>query len=201
MSLEEQFEATFQSDARSVSQAASSVIADEQGRLPLQKVNIFEYATMSCAILAMVIPVFILLFVLLTYFVIYRSASQGLRLTEQLVTHIESDEHIEVQRISATEAYDAAQGGGVLFLESSSVPTDSRAQIPDSIPSAWLTWMELEREVPLTAPLIIYCVCTDENTSVHLALALMQRGYTNVQVLVGGLSAWIAAGQPVRQGE
>ncbi|TAN07638.1 MAG: sulfurtransferase [Rhodanobacteraceae bacterium] len=42
--------------------------------------------------------------------------------------------------------------------------------------------------------LVIYCNCPNEATSAHAAKLLQARGYRNARPLLGGLSAWIAAG-------
>lgn len=41
---------------------------------------------------------------------------------------------------------------------------------------------------------IIYCACPNEATAARLAKKLMQRGYTRVRPLTGGIDAWVAAG-------
>ncbi|HWV62764.1 MAG TPA: DedA family protein/thiosulfate sulfurtransferase GlpE, partial [Oxalicibacterium sp.] len=46
---------------------------------------------------------------------------------------------------------------------------------------------------------IIYCACPNEVSSARLAKRLMQRGYTRVRPLTGGIDAWVAAGYTVEQ--
>lgn len=41
---------------------------------------------------------------------------------------------------------------------------------------------------------IIYCACPNEASAARLAKKLMQRGYTRVRPLTGGIDAWVAAG-------
>jgi rhodanese-related sulfurtransferase len=41
---------------------------------------------------------------------------------------------------------------------------------------------------------IIYCACPNEATVARLAKKLMQRGYTRVRPLTGGIDAWVEAG-------
>ncbi|HWU98121.1 MAG TPA: DedA family protein/thiosulfate sulfurtransferase GlpE [Oxalicibacterium sp.] len=46
---------------------------------------------------------------------------------------------------------------------------------------------------------IIYCACPNEASAARLAKKLMQRGYTRVRPLTGGIDAWLAAGYAVEQ--
>lgn len=46
---------------------------------------------------------------------------------------------------------------------------------------------------------IIYCACPNEVSAARLAKRLMQRGYTRVRPLTGGIDAWVAAGYTVEQ--
>lgn len=46
---------------------------------------------------------------------------------------------------------------------------------------------------------IIYCACPNEVSAAKLAKRLMQRGYTRVRPLTGGIDAWIAAGYSLEQ--
>lgn len=41
---------------------------------------------------------------------------------------------------------------------------------------------------------IVYCACPNEASAARLAKKLMQRGYTRVRPLTGGIDAWVAAG-------
>lgn len=44
---------------------------------------------------------------------------------------------------------------------------------------------------------IVYCACPNEASAAIVAKKLMQRGYTRVRPLAGGIDAWIAAGYSV----
>ncbi len=44
---------------------------------------------------------------------------------------------------------------------------------------------------------IVYCACPNEASAAVVAKKLMQRGYTRVRPLAGGIAAWIAAGYGV----
>jgi len=42
--------------------------------------------------------------------------------------------------------------------------------------------------------IVLYCTCPNEASAAHIAKLLMNRGFTRVRPLLGGLEAWIAAG-------
>lgn len=46
----------------------------------------------------------------------------------------------------------------------------------------------------LNSEVVIYCSCPNEASAARLAKKLMQRGYTKVRPLTGGIDAWVAAG-------
>lgn len=50
--------------------------------------------------------------------------------------------------------------------------------------------------VPKDRPIVLYCTCVREATSVKVARMLKERGY-NVSVIAGGLRAWRKAGLPL----
>jgi membrane protein DedA with SNARE-associated domain/rhodanese-related sulfurtransferase len=51
-------------------------------------------------------------------------------------------------------------------------------------------------DVPKDRPIVLYCTCVREATSVKVARILKQQGY-NVSVIAGGLRAWRKAGLPL----
>lgn len=57
--------------------------------------------------------------------------------------------------------------------------------------SALVTNPETDSEV------IIYCACPNEASAARLAKKLMERGYTRVRPLTGGIDAWIDAGYSI----
>jgi class 3 adenylate cyclase/rhodanese-related sulfurtransferase len=74
-------------------------------------------------------------------------------------------------------------------------------KFPEGIPGALPVLLDDRHpripEVPLTRPLVTYCLCESEASSSRVALWLSQAGYRDVSVLVGGLGAWLDAGQPL----
>ena len=53
------------------------------------------------------------------------------------------------------------------------------------------------KDLPSDKPAIIYCDQRGEATSGRMARLLLERGWSNVQVLRGGFEAWLRAGYPV----
>jgi rhodanese-related sulfurtransferase len=51
--------------------------------------------------------------------------------------------------------------------------------------------------LPRDGEIVLYCTCPNEASAARVARLLMDRGFTRVRPLEGGLDAWIAAGLPV----
>lgn len=93
-----------------------------------------------------------------------------------------------------------------LLLKSGNPPTiidvrSTRAQESGRIPGAMvLTDDDLSALVvnsDTNSEVIIYCACPNEASAAKVAKKLMQRGYTKVRPLTGGIDAWVAAGYKV----
>ncbi len=52
-------------------------------------------------------------------------------------------------------------------------------------------------ELPADGDVIIYCACPNEVSAARVAKQLMDKGYTRVRPLHGGIDAWVAAGHPL----
>ncbi len=52
-------------------------------------------------------------------------------------------------------------------------------------------------DLPRDGEIVLYCTCPNEASAARVARLLMDRGFTRVRPLEGGLDAWIAAGLPV----
>jgi membrane protein DedA with SNARE-associated domain/rhodanese-related sulfurtransferase len=53
--------------------------------------------------------------------------------------------------------------------------------------------------LPLDGEIVLYCTCPNEASAASVARALMDRGFTRVRPLAGGLESWRAAGHPVEE--
>lgn len=74
----------------------------------------------------------------------------------------------------------------------------SHAQREGRIPGAMTISMDdiskLALDMPVDSEVIIYCACPNEVSAAKVAKQLMQKGYTHVRPLHGGIDAWVAAG-------
>jgi class 3 adenylate cyclase/rhodanese-related sulfurtransferase len=70
--------------------------------------------------------------------------------------------------------------------------------LPQRLPDAVPVVLDIEPlripDVPRNRPLVAYCLCSGEASSTRVAQWLLQDGYRDVGVLVGGLQAWLDAG-------
>jgi membrane protein DedA with SNARE-associated domain/rhodanese-related sulfurtransferase len=53
--------------------------------------------------------------------------------------------------------------------------------------------------LPRHREIVLYCTCPNEASAARVARLLMDRGFTRVRPLEGGLDSWIAAGLPVEE--
>jgi rhodanese-related sulfurtransferase len=54
-------------------------------------------------------------------------------------------------------------------------------------------------EIPKSKPVVIYCACPTEGSSIEAVESLLDMDYENVNALKGGIQAWIAAGGAVER--
>lgn len=104
---------------------------------------------------------------------------------------------LRVARITVDELRRLTNAGKtpvVVDLRSSAL----RKSDPRFIPGALA--MDIEEvdkrleELPTDRDVIFYCTCPNEASAAYVAKQLIDRGYTRVRPLEGGLDAWIAAG-------
>lgn len=71
-------------------------------------------------------------------------------------------------------------------------------QKPDSLPQAVPLVLDVENpqipDLPRNTPVVTFCLCSGEASSTRVALWLLNAGFEDVSVLIGGLPAWEAAG-------
>jgi class 3 adenylate cyclase/rhodanese-related sulfurtransferase len=70
--------------------------------------------------------------------------------------------------------------------------------LPDAVPVLLDAQPLLLPEVPRERPIVAFCLCSGEASSSRVAQWLVQQGYRDVAVLVGGLQAWLDAGHDTR---
>jgi len=105
---------------------------------------------------------------------------------------------LRMARISVEELNELVeQGQAPLIVDVRS----SLAQQTDRIPGVVvlsideLTGTSLEELI--NGEVVVYCACPNEASAAVVAKKLMQRGYTRVRPLAGGIDAWISAGYGV----
>lgn len=67
------------------------------------------------------------------------------------------------------------------------------------IPGALRAWPELRIDPrwPKDRLILALCTCSQEATSIRVALHLRERGFTRAYALIGGFEAWSFAGLPL----
>jgi len=79
----------------------------------------------------------------------------------------------------------------------------TRSYAAQHIPGARrMTLEEVDRklaELPRDGEIVLYCTCPNEASAARVARVLMDRGFTRVRPLEGGLDCWIEAGLPVEE--
>jgi membrane protein DedA with SNARE-associated domain/rhodanese-related sulfurtransferase len=77
----------------------------------------------------------------------------------------------------------------------------TRSYAAQHIPGALrMTLEEVDRKLaslPRDREIVLYCTCPNEASAARVARVLMDRGFTRVRPLEGGLDSWLAAGLPV----
>jgi membrane protein DedA with SNARE-associated domain/rhodanese-related sulfurtransferase len=77
----------------------------------------------------------------------------------------------------------------------------TRSYAVQHIPGALrMTLEEVDRRLaalPRDGEIVLYCTCPNEASAARVARVLMDRGFTRVRPLAGGLDSWRAAGLPV----
>ena len=105
-------------------------------------------------------------------------------------------------RVSPAELLALVEGGSAPLLLDVRTPIMYRAspyRLPGSRrasaddPSVGLAQLDTEPG----RPVVVYCTCRDERTSVQAARRLRSLGHRNVRVLQGGLGGWTSAGLPL----
>jgi rhodanese-related sulfurtransferase len=68
---------------------------------------------------------------------------------------------------------------------------------PPRFPGRFISLEEMDKltlDMPQDSEVIVYCACPNEASAARVAKQLMQKGYTRVRPLTGGIDAWVAAG-------
>jgi rhodanese-related sulfurtransferase len=110
-------------------------------------------------------------------------------------------------RVNSTSLVDAKKSHdakSAVFIDSRSEDEYSAGHIAGAINIPWDQFgdrgSEFLERIPEGMPIIIYCGGSCES-SAELAEALVDRGYTNVKILLNGWQVWVNAGYPTEAGE
>jgi len=102
-------------------------------------------------------------------------------------------------RISATDVADLMSRGAALVIVDVREPElFRRGHLPGARLAPPDQWREVALELKTsTAPIVTYCSCPQEESSLRAAARFKELGVRNVRALTGGYEAWAAAGRPV----
>lgn len=94
-----------------------------------------------------------------------------------------------------------AQGERFVILDTRPAAAYAAEHIQDALDVTPDALPQSAPGLPKDRPLLLYCTCDDEGLSLKTAAALHdQYGFTNLQVILGGLAAWKEAGLPTAKG-
>ena len=108
---------------------------------------------------------------------------------------------LRMARISVQELQDLiASGQQPAILDVRSVTSQGRdGRIPGALSVSDTGLDEQLAGIAANGEVIVYCACPNEASAARIAKLLMQRGFTRVRPLHGGIDAWIAAGLGVER--
>jgi rhodanese-related sulfurtransferase len=87
-----------------------------------------------------------------------------------------------------------ASGSVPVIVDVRSSHAQREGRISGAMPISLEDIGKLVRDLPLDSEVIIYCACPNEASAARIAKQLMQKGFTRVRPLHGGIDAWVAAG-------
>lgn len=107
---------------------------------------------------------------------------------------------LRMARISVDELHQLHQRGITpVIVDVRSAQMQQGGRIPGAIAIPDHEIEKVMRDTPTDGEVIVYCACPNEVSAAKVAKLLMQRGYSRVRPLIGGIDAWVAAGYRVEQ--
>ena len=105
---------------------------------------------------------------------------------------------LRMARISVDELH-ALRAAGTAPVIVDVRPTHAQAggRIPGAMAMTIDNIGDFALDLPADGDVIIYCACPNEVSAARVAKQLMDKGYTRVRPLHGGIDAWVAAGHPL----
>jgi rhodanese-related sulfurtransferase len=108
---------------------------------------------------------------------------------------------LRLARITVDELRDLIdQGRKPLILDVR--PKEIRARdgiIPGALPAHAEDIDRIATTYAHDTEIVVYCACPNEASSAVAAKRLKQAGFTNIRPLLGGVDAWVGAGQPLQR--
>jgi rhodanese-related sulfurtransferase len=102
---------------------------------------------------------------------------------------------LRMARISVDELHQLRLAGiHPVIVDVRPAHAQREGRIPGAITVSMEDMNELALHMPADSEVIVYCACPNEVSAARVARQLMQKGYTRVRPLHGGIEAWIAAG-------
>ena len=102
---------------------------------------------------------------------------------------------LRMARISVDELHQMTlDGASPIIVDVRPAHAQREGRIPGAMAMSMDEISELAIDMPADSEVIIYCACPNEVSAARVAKLLMQKGYTRVRPLHGGIDAWVAAG-------
>jgi len=105
---------------------------------------------------------------------------------------------LRMARISVDELHRMfEQGLTPTIVDVRSPLSQQEGRIPGAYPVFMKDLGTFALDAATDSEIIVYCACPNEASAAQVAKELMQRGYSKVRPLKGGIDAWVAAGHAI----
>ena len=105
---------------------------------------------------------------------------------------------LRMARISVDELHALrAAGTAPVIVDVRPMHAQAGGRIPGAMAMTIDDIADFALDLPADGDVIIYCACPNEVSAARVAKQLMDKGYTRVRPLHGGIDAWVAAGHPL----
>lgn len=102
---------------------------------------------------------------------------------------------LRMARISVDELHQLRSSGAApVIVDVRPSLAQEEGRIPGALAISLEDMDQLALDMPEDSEVIVYCACPNEASAARVAKQLMQKGYTRVRPLTGGIDAWVAAG-------
>ena len=107
---------------------------------------------------------------------------------------------LRMARISVDELHALrAAGTAPVIVDVRPMHAQAGGRIPGAMAITIDDIADFALDLPADGDVIIYCACPNEVSAARVAKQLMDKGYTRVRPLHGGIDAWVAAGHPLER--